>query len=115
MKEMRLFEVGFKEKPTSTGYYNKVNVGASNAEEAVEKARLHFVEGTNRWWNGDGREDCIFSAYASDKNASDDTSDAEILESEKYQKAAQKDFDAEMKRVKNMHLAKVLDIGTLTV
>lgn len=116
MKEMRLFEVGFKEKVRSLGYYSKVNVGASGALEAVEKARLHLVEETNRWWNeNDGREEAIFSAYVEDKKAPDGLSDAEVLATEKYQKAARKDFDDEMERIKNLYLAKVLDIGTLIV
>ncbi len=115
MKEMRLFEVGLKEKLKSQGYYSKVNVGASGALEAVEKARLHVVEETKHWWEHGGREDNIFCAYADDRKASEEVSDAEILAMEKYQKLAQKDFDDEMKRVKNLYLAKVLDIGTLIV
>lgn len=114
MKEMRLFEVGFKEEPTSISYYNKVNVGASDAGTAIDKARSHVSEETVRWWESGGREDNIFCAYADDAKRSS-MSDAEVLASEKYQKIAQKEFSAEMERVKNLYLAKVLDIGMLIV
>lgn len=114
MKEMRLFEVGLKDKATDTSYYNKVNVGASDAEEAIAKARLHVVEITNYWWESGGREDMIFSAFTDDKDASEMT-DTQIQSSEKYQQVAQKDFDDEMERVKNLKIGKVLDIGTLIV
>ena len=116
MKEMRLFEVGFKEKPESLSYTEKFYVAASDAGDAIAKARLNVVEAINHWWkDNEGREEMIYSAYADDKEAPEDISDAECLASEKYQEAAQKIFDDEMERVKNLYLAKVLDIGTLIV
>lgn len=39
MKEIRVFEVGFKVNPTDTHYVHKYYVAAGNADEAAEKAR----------------------------------------------------------------------------
>jgi len=90
MKEMRLFEVGFKDKPTfnrDSSYEYIINVGADNVHEAEEKARLRMEEETNAW-------------------GKDAISDGEIT---------REDFNIEFDRIKNLYLAKVLDVGTLIV
>ena len=117
MKEMRLFEVGLKEKQGKSGYDEKVNVAATDAEEAIAKARQWVVDKINRWWNeNDGREDIIFSVYSDDDTVSEgEMVDSEILASEKYQAEAEKIFEDELNRAENMLLAKVLDVGTLIV
>ena len=115
MKEMRLFEVGFKENQDRSGYEEKVNVAATDADEAATKARQWLVDKTNSWWEGGGREDMMIMAYTEDKDNPSEMSDEEIMSSKKYQGLAQKDFDNELERVKKMHLAKLYDIGTLIV
>ena len=117
MKEMRLFEVGLKERQGKSGYDEKVNVAANDAEESIAKARQWVVDNIYSWWNeNDGRKDMIFSVYSDDDTVSEgEMTDSEILASEKYQAEAEKVFDEELARAKNMLLAKVLDIGTLIV
>ena len=115
MKEMRLFEVGLKEEAHRSVYEEKVNVAANDAEEAVTKARQWVMDNTIRWWEGDGREEMIFAAYADDKKAAAEMTEDEILKEKMYQEAAQKEYETLIERNKNLFLAKVLDIGTLIV
>ena len=88
MKEMRLFEIGFKDAPHNTGYSYKTNVGADNAEDAIIKAREWVIGDIDEWWYTD-----------------------EELTPEKEEKEKQK----EIERLNNLLLARVQDIGTLIV
>jgi len=88
MKEMRLFEVGFKEKPHNTGYSYKTYVGADKAENAIIKAREWVIGDIDEWW------------YT-----------FEELTPEEEEKAKQK----ELERLNNLPLARVQDLGTLII
>ena len=44
MKEMQLFEVGFKERLHQTSYDHKVYVAARNYNDAITNARNWFIE-----------------------------------------------------------------------
>ena len=49
MKEMQLFEVGFKEKFSAQGYFSKFYVSANDAEHAEIKARQWIMEDGEAW------------------------------------------------------------------
>ena len=53
MKEMQLFEVGFKEYFWHPGYFEKFYIVAENSEEAEGKARK-WLEDDAAEWDGDG-------------------------------------------------------------
>ncbi len=57
MKEMRLFEIGFKDNPRDTSYSEKFHVAAETAEQAIEKGRQWLGEDFDRWWEEDGQYD----------------------------------------------------------
>ncbi len=57
MKEMRLFEIGFKDRPRDTSYSEKFHVAANTAEEAIEKGRAWLGEDFDRWWEEDGQHE----------------------------------------------------------
>lgn len=101
MKEMRLFEIGFKEKAQHTGYEEKVNVAAENAREAEEKARAWVLEKHTEWWVEDGYDEEV--EYR--KENGEDTS----------LPAMDKAREDALDRVRNFLLAKLYDIGTLIV
>ena len=115
MKEMRLFEVGLKSKSRHTGYEEKANVAASDANEAVAKMRQWVEDKTKHWWEEGGLEDAVLLAYTEDIGAPDDMKEADILATSKYQEQAQKEYAEDMERVTNLRVAKVLDVGTLIV
>ena len=115
MKEMRLFEVGLKGESYHTGYEEKANIAAKDADEAVAKMRQWVEDKSKRWWESEGIEELTFAAYADDSKASEEMTDKEILATQKYQEAAQKDYENDMERIESLRVAKVLDIGTLIV
>ena len=115
MDEMRLFEVGFKDKPNSGSYYEKLYVGTADAFTAAENARLHLMNKMHEWWANGGKEDTIFSEYAEDKDAEEDLSDEEILATEKYREAATRVFAEQKEEIDNLYLARVQDVGELVV
>ncbi len=114
MNKMRLFEVGFREKPDG-GYYDKFYVGEEDAEGAVELARKHLVNKAEAWWASDDSEDVLFNAYAEDKSAPEDMPDDEIRSSEKYQKKWEKAHDEDLRIIRGLYLARVQDVGELIV
>lgn len=115
MKEIRLFEVGFKEKPDSSGHYEKFYVGAVGALPAVKLARAHLVQKTMDWWEAGGEEDTIFNLYVEDNSAPDDVSDKDVLATEKYQDGAKRVFKKELERTKGLYLSRVHDVGELVI
>ena len=101
MKEMRLFEVGFKDGPSTTSYEYKFNVAADDSGEAEEMARAWIMENHIEWWEETGREDEI-----------------------EYRKREKRDtsvpamsfvLDEELDRLRGLRLAKLYDVGTLIV
>ena len=115
MKEMRLFEVGFKDKLKRSGYYEKLYIGAADALTAAENARLYLMEKMHEWWANGGKEDMIFTEYAEDKEAEEDLSDGEILATKKYQEAATLIFAEQKAQIDNLHLARLQDVGELII
>lgn len=115
MKEMRLFEVGFKDKPNRSGYYEKLYVGTADALTAAKNARLYLMEKMHEWWANGGKEDMIFTEYAEDKEAEEDLSDGEILATKKYQEAATLIFAEQKAEIDNLHLARLQDVGELII
>lgn len=115
MDEMRLFEVGFKDKPDSGSYYEKLYIGADDALTAVEKARQHLMSKMHEWWANGGKEDMTFTEYGEDKEAVEGLSDNEILATEKYQEAATRIFAEQKEEIDDLHLARVQDVGNLVV
>lgn len=120
MNKMRLFEVGFKEKPDSGSYYEKLYIGADDALTAVEKARQHLMNKMHEWWANGGKEDMMFTEYAEDEEAKtledgEDISDEEILATKKYQEAATRIFAESKEEIDDLHLARVQDVGKLVV
>ena len=57
MKEMRMFEIGFKDYPHSTSYTQKFHVAADTAEQAIEKGRKWLAEDFEHWWEEYGQHD----------------------------------------------------------
>ena len=57
MKEMRLFEIGFKETPDTTTYCDKFYVAAEDADAALEKARGKIDQDWRTWWEEEGEVD----------------------------------------------------------
>ena len=53
MKEMQLFEVGFKDRFRDSRYHEKINVVANDASDAEAKARKWLIDGAIEW-DGDG-------------------------------------------------------------
>ena len=101
MKEMRLFEIGFKEDPNRTGYEEKVKVAAENAHDAEDKARGWILEKHIEWWEETGREDEI---------------DYRTGEGEDTSVPAMSNFlEERLDGIREMHLAKLYDVGTLIV
>ncbi len=115
MDEMRLFEVGFKDRPDSGSYYEKLYVGADDALTAVENTRQHLMNKMHEWWANGGKEDMMFTEYTEDKEAEVDIADEEILSTRKYQEAATRTFAEQKEEIDNLHLARVQDVGTLVV
>ncbi len=115
MKEIRLFEVGFKERPDSTGYHEKFYVGAVGALSAAELALKHLVQKADAWWADDGTEFMIFEYYAEDKKADEDMTDEEILATKKYQNKAARAQKEEQERIQNLYLARIHDVGELVI
>lgn len=101
MKEMRLFEIGLKEDPRRTGYEEKLNVAAEDAHEAEEKARAWLLESHIEWWEEEGRMM--------------EEVDMEAQGIEPTVEALSFALDKVLTRIREMHLAKLYDIGTLIV
>ena len=101
MKEMRLFEIGLKENPRRSGYEEKFNVAAENAHEAEDKARAWLLESHIEWWEEEGRV-----MEEADMEARDTKPTVEALSFE---------LDKALTRIREMHLAKLYDVGTLIV
>lgn len=101
MKEMRLFEVGLKDWPHSTGYSYKYYVAAEDAHEAEDKAREHIMREFKDWWakEGIGLEVCAMK----EKNIEPTT--LSLDEALQFQ----------LDELKELHLSKVLDIGTIII
>ena len=115
MKEMRLFEVGFKDKPNRSGYHEKMYVGTADALTAAKNARLYLMEKMHEWWANGGREDTIFMEYTEDGEAREDLSDGEVLATKKYQEAATRIFAEQKAEIDNLHLARLQDVGELII
>ena len=101
MKEMRLFEIGLKEDPRRSGYEEKFNVAAENAHEAEEKARAWLLESHIEWWEEEGR---II-----------EEGDMEARNIEPTVEALSFELDKALTLIREMHLAKLYDVGTLIV
>ena len=88
MKEMRLFEIGFKDRPANTGYSHKLYVGADTAEDAIIKAREWVISDIDEWW---------------------------FIEEELTPGEEEKAKQKELERLNNLPLARVQDLGVLFV
>lgn len=122
MKEMRLFEVGFKESRHKSGYYDKFYVVAEGGEEAIKKARDWLEQEHIRWWEDEGRtmEKWELASPEIEKsgltietdehfenwcNANSLSYDEELLES----------YDTTLKFIASLQLAKLYDVGNAIV
>ena len=101
MKEMRLFEIGLKDAPHSTGYTYKYYVAADDAHEAEDKARGYIIEDYVAWWEEEGRDMEI--------------ADMKSAEEDPTVPALDKVLQPRLDELRELHLAKLLDIGTLIV
>ncbi|KPK19755.1 MAG: hypothetical protein AMJ70_08515 [Dehalococcoidia bacterium SG8_51_3] len=67
MKEMQLFEIGFKEKYHHAGYYEKFYVVAENFLDAMGKARRWLVKDHEDWDDYDTPEDKAHAVEMAEK------------------------------------------------
>jgi hypothetical protein len=120
MKETRLFEVGFKDKPHSTGYIEKFYVAADGGEEAIQIAREWVREDFLQWWNeDDGKNESLWRMAGKDfeKLGLDDSEFDSWCESHRsdYEVSLAMELETELKRVASYLLARVHDTGTVIV
>ncbi|KKL69574.1 hypothetical protein LCGC14_2113580 [marine sediment metagenome] len=120
MKEIRLFEIGFKDKPHSAGYSYKFYVAARDGEEAIKKGRKWLIEDHLRWWNESGR--VIEMAELVDAEI-DEWIDGEtdtwlekrFAKSPPLQAALKKVEERSIEEIESMELARLHDTGTLII
>ena len=101
MKEMRLFEVGLKDAPRSVGYSYKYYVAADDAHEAEDNVRGYILEDHISWWEEEGRMM--------------EEGDMEARGIEPTVSALDAILRSRLDELREMHLAKLLDVGTLVV
>ena len=122
MKEMRLFEIGFKEKPYHTSYSEKFYVAAGDAEEALEKAKAWIDAGWQKWWKEDGEIDAqveILYDEMKETFGNDDVPDKWIEKRFKDNPVLQGELAKRRTEAMNrsgfLSLAKLLDVGEVIV
>ena len=101
MKEMRLFEVGLKGKPHSISYEYKYYVAADDAHEAEDKVRGYILEDHIAWWEEEGMDMEI--------------ADMELANEDPTIPVLDTVLQSRLNELRELHLAKLLDIGTLIV
>ena len=101
MKEMRLFEVGLKNRPRDTSYSYKYNVAAEDAHDAEDKVRGFILEDHIAWWEEDGRVMAEEEMEADGEEPTVSALDNRLRE--------------QLEDLKSLCLAKLYDVGTLIV
>ena len=116
MKRMRLFEIGFKDKPHQVSYTHKLYIAAVSASQAVIRARRWMIEDHNTWWEEEGRICEMADIWpASLDNMTDEQLEKEFEINEDYMAELSKRMMAVEDDLRNMVLAKLLDIGEVII
>ena len=118
MKDMRLFEIGFKMRPHSAGYVEKFYVVANGGEDAVGKARKWLEQDHCRWWKEEGRDNTLWEMADKDFQKSgldDEQYDEWLKENNTYSDALTASFEKAIEEIAKYELAKLYDVGTVVV
>lgn len=114
MIELRLFEIGFRDRPSSPSYSHKFYIAALDSDDALDMARQKIVEDEVGYWENEGRMMAIFDA-ARKAGVSDDVPDDEVLSNADFITSAEEQHEKELERLRNLHHARTQDCGLVIV